>query len=208
LTGSINNSNFYVCSGCRFEKTKITNNLKYKVDNVFQLENIKEKTKETLLKNYGVDHPLKNERIKDKLRKTCFDRYGVENVFQFQKNIDIIQKKSKITRIKNGQQIPDDKLTEWDFYKKKVTSITRKNKKQLFQNWNGFDYYDGEYIKQNFNLKWYNTKHPSIDHKISIYYGFKNKISPEIIGNIDNLCITKRGTNRKKHTQNEKVFLL
>ena len=28
--------------------------------------------------------------------------------------------------------------------------------------------------------------------KISIYQGFKDNIEPEIIGDVDNLCITKR----------------
>ena len=47
---------------------------------------------------------------------------------------------------------------------------------------------------------------PSIDHKISIYYGFVNKIDPSIIGDIKNLCITKRSINKKKGILSEDVF--
>ena len=34
--------------------------------------------------------------------------------------------------------------------------------------------------------------------KISVYYGFKNNISPEELCKLDNLCITKRGINSSK----------
>ncbi len=40
--------------------------------------------------------------------------------------------------------------------------------------------------------------YPSIDHKISLFYGFENNMNPEEIGSIDNLCITKRYINSIK----------
>ena len=87
-------------------------------------------------------------------------------------------------------------------YNKKVKNITRSYKKYLFENWDGYDFYDNEYIKNNLKLKSSNIRYPSIDHKISIKYGFENKIDPEIIGSIDNLCITKRKINRDKWNRN------
>jgi hypothetical protein len=200
----ISTYDFYACSGCRFTKTKITNNLKYKVDNVFQLEKTKEKSSTTKLKKY------KNVKYRndDKIKNTNITKYGYENVFQIPENILIIQEKSKNTRIKKGKQIPDEQLTEWEIYKKEVTHMTAKHTNNLYQNWNGFDYYDNEYIKENMNLNWFDSKHPSIDHKISTFYGFNNKISPELIGNINNLCITKRGINTSKSTKNESEYKL
>ena len=60
-------------------------------------------------------------------------------------------------------------------------------------------------------------QYPTIDHKTSILYGFLNKILPSEIGNIDNLCITKRSINsskygktldefKKEYNKNEKSF--
>jgi len=48
-----------------------------------------------------------------------------------------------------------------------------------------FDYYDNEFIKNNIKYKFHNKNYPTIDHKISIYYGFMTNISPEIIGNLE-----------------------
>jgi len=47
----------------------------------------------------------------------------------------------------------------------------------------------------------------TIDHKISIYYGYMNKIDADIISSIENLCITKRFINSKKSAKTENEFL-
>lgn len=55
---------------------------RYGVDNVFQLDEVKDKSKETSLEIYGVNHPSKSEIIQNKIRKTNIKRYGVECVYQ------------------------------------------------------------------------------------------------------------------------------
>lgn len=52
---------------------------KYGVDNVFQLDFIKEKIKKTNLEKYGVDNPGKSEVIKEKIKKTSLKKYGVDS---------------------------------------------------------------------------------------------------------------------------------
>lgn len=47
----------------------------------------------------------------------------------------------------------------------------------------------------------YDKRYPTMDHKISIYYGFENKIDHYIIANIDNIVITKRSINSSKSTK-------
>ena len=47
------------------------------------------------------------------------------------------------------------------------------NKKQLFENWDGKDYYDGVYIKDNFILQSGSKEYPTIDHKTSVSYGIE-----------------------------------
>lgn len=210
--------NLYCCSPiCAQIKNKKTNQLKYGVDNVFQDSDVKEmikytnikkygvqypsqskeirdKIKSTLLENFGVDNPSKNILIKEKIKNTCIIKYGVENPNQN----PLVKKRAKKTRISKGLQIPDDLKRPFDLYRKMVDKITLKNKKQLLESWNGYDYYDNEFIANNFSLSSGDSNYPTIDHKISVRYGFDNKISPEDISIIENLCITKRRINATK----------
>lgn len=170
-------TNKYLCSKCVKEENKKTNLKKYGVENVSQSNIIKEKKKETNLKNWGVENVFQSENIKNKLKKT---------------------------RIKNGNQIKDEELSDFYLYKRTVNNITRRVKKYLFEKWDGYDFYDKEYIKNNKNHL--NRNYPTIDHKISIYNGFKENIIPLIIGDIDNLCITKKHLNCSKHIKNKFVI--
>lgn len=141
---------------------------------------------------------LEKENINIKRELTNLEKYGVSNVNQNQ----TILNKSKNTRINNGNQIPDENLSEFKLYRKKVTSFTNKNKKELFKNWDGLDFYDNEYIKDNLKLDRYDVSYPTIDHKISVLNGFLNNITPEKTSELDNLCITKRTYNSRKSSNN------
>ena len=216
--------NLYCCSPkCAQIKNRKTNIEKYGVENVFQSEEIKNKIKninfekynvffpsqskeirykmiETLIKNYGVENPMYSEIIKERIYNTNLSKYG--------NKIYNASKIAKDLRIKNNRQVPDSQRSEFELYQRKTRGITNNFKNILYENWNGFDYYDNEFIKNNnINYKFYNRNYPTIDHKISIYYGFINNISPEIIGNLENLCITKRGINSKKNNKNEDFFI-
>jgi len=97
----------------------LKNNLFHKygenIDNVFQLNDVKNKCKQTKFNNhgdenfnnqelrkkislekYGVDHHFKSPEIRDKMKKTNLERYGVEETFLSKNNI----LKSKQTCIK------------------------------------------------------------------------------------------------------------
>ncbi len=174
-----------------------------------------DKIKKTFLEKYGVEYYSKTNdwrakylsnilEIEKKKKETCIKRYGVENVSQIEQVYNKIIK----TKIENNQIIPDELLSDWNLYKRKVRKITRINKKILFENWNGMDYYDGENIKSYFRYSHTHRFYPTIDHKISVFYGFKNNIDPEIIGDIDNLCITKRFLNCIKNKMIEEEFNL
>lgn len=106
-----NKNKKYICEKCRlsdfykFNKSKnklmkdsrlLSVKEKYNVDNVFQLKTVKEKIKEIFLLKYGFEHFRQNEQIKEK---------------------------EKQTRIKNGTQISDDLLTEYEKYRKIVHNI-------------------------------------------------------------------------------------
>lgn len=207
------------------EKTIKTNNEKYGFDFYLQTDEIKEKTIKTNSEKYGVSHHMKSKKFIKEFKKKTEEKYGVDNISKldhvkvkkketFNKNygIDHIFCSNKIKgdffELKYGYNpyIPSEKKSDFDIYKNEVWRLTLKVKKKLIKDWNGHDYYDNELIKDNYNLHYNDNNYPSIDHKISIYYGFVNKINPFIIGDIDNLCITKRSINKRKGILSENEF--
>jgi hypothetical protein len=62
---------------------------KYGVENVFQLEEIKDKSKQTLLLKYGEYHPSRIPEIRKKIEQTNLERYGVKSLLE----ISTIRKK-------------------------------------------------------------------------------------------------------------------
>lgn len=174
-----------------------------------------EKIKQTCLERYGADWPskledfklkydLKKEETIQKIKQTCLERYGVDNVSK----VESITDKARISKIESGLSIPDELLTEWALYKREVRNLTNRVKKILYEKWNGYDYYDNEYIKGNFSYSPLSRNYPTIDHKISTYYGFINNIDPKEISDLSNLCITKRSINSQKNSLIEPLFQL
>lgn len=79
-------------AGTRMIQLKKNNQEKYGVDNVFQLDAVKEKAKESIIEKYGVENPSQSTKIKLKKEETCLNNYGVRNP---QQNIDIFEKTNK-----------------------------------------------------------------------------------------------------------------
>jgi hypothetical protein len=52
---------------------------KYGVENVSQLEWVKDKKKSTTLHHYGVENPFQSEEIKTKIKETNLEKYGADN---------------------------------------------------------------------------------------------------------------------------------
>lgn len=189
-----NRTSQYYCSSCSGIKIKNTIIEKYGV-HYTNLEEYKSKIKNTTFAKYGVDHYSKTDEYKEKFKNTCFEKYGYDNPF---KSNDLkIQENKRISMECNGTWISLSEKTDWKLYKDKVRSLTRKNVKLL--EWDGTDFYDNEYIKDNFNLDYNDNNYPTIDHKISIFEGFMNSKSIEEIASVDNLCWTKRIINITKN---------
>lgn len=187
-------SSEYYCNNCIFIKSNKTIEEKYGVDNISKLETIKKKKEETTLKNYNVKYTFQSKENILKRKKTLKEKYGVEHNSQ----IDFV-KKSK-------QLISDDELNLWEIYRRNARNKTKALKEKILKKWNGYDFYDKEYIKDNFNLNCNDNRYPNIDHKISIFYGFKNDINVDEIASINNLCITKRLHNIKKNIKTDKEY--
>ena len=190
------------------------------IENVFQSEKIKKKIKETYMEKYG-DYYSNTILFKEQYKKTCIKKYGVEHYFQTNEfinksndtktkrynNINYVNViKSKETRTNKGNMISEDNLNDWLLYKRNVWRLTNNTKKELLLKWDGYDYYDNEYIRDYYNLKHTDNKYPTCDHKISVKYGFENNISVDDISNINNLCITKRYINSTKSFKTEEQF--
>lgn len=173
---------------------------KFGVDNVSKLDYIKNKKRKTFQDNFQLNHIFCSNELKSKY---MMNKYGVKHNTQ----LDWVLEKMKETGVKNGNYIADEFKTDFEIYREKVDKVTNKNKNQLLSLWNGLDYYDNQVILDNFNLNYNDNNYPTIDHKISIHYGFLNEIDPVIIGSLENLCITKRSINISKNKLTEDQFI-
>lgn len=113
------------CSKCKYKKMKEQNIIKYGVENVFQLKDIKDKIKNTVKEKYGTEHwvqssefkeksnntnllkygsanHMSNEEMKNRQKMSVLEKYGVENVSQ----VTAFQNKRKQTCLKKfGNEI-------------------------------------------------------------------------------------------------------
>ena len=178
---------------------------KYGVDNPSKLEEIQEKKKETCMERYGVEYSvLSNQAIVKKL-ETLEERYGGHYMkldeYKY-KGTD----KSNQTKIDRGISIPLENYTEYELYRKVVRKLTDRNRTILLEQWDGCDYYDGEYIKDYFELNYMDDRYPNLDHKTSIIYGLLNGVFVDEISKMDNLCFTKRSINSYKRGLTEEEY--
>lgn len=136
----------------------------------------KEKYKSVLIQKYGVDNNFKREDVKAVIRENLYSQ-STEAI-----------KKKKETRIKNGFQIPDSMLTDYEKYRRDIDRLTRKvwtHNKQSIQNYN----------------KERGRKLHHIDHCYSVFDGFFNEISIDIISHPANLRMISASENCSKRNK-------
>ena len=150
--------------------------------------------------------------INEHRRHTCIEKYGVEHNTQ---NKEIIQKVRK-SHEDSGKWLSGYMKTEYEKYRHMVRIETNKHKSRVFRLQDiTIDYYTDEklvlnqqYLLENPNANVArNLLQPTIDHKISVFYGFINNIDPKKIGSYKNLCICARKTNSYKSRLIEKEFI-
>lgn len=136
---------------------------------------------------------------RQKFKMTYLDMGGGEYIDKesdLLKNAILNRNKIEINKSEsNYKEIYDNSYL---LYRNEVRRLTKKSAKELFKNWDGKDFYDNEIISNNVDLPHNDPSSPTIDHKLSIYYGYKNSILPSEISDISNLCITKRSINSSK----------
>lgn len=204
-----NRHGFYGCRNCSRQKAAMTSREIYGVNNYMMLEEAKEKATENNIRKYGVKTTLLDKNTKDKIAKTMIEKYGTDKFYEIRNGkgkrdkmvvLDLESKENDIID-PTEKYVPIHDKSYLD-YRNEVRRLTRSSEKILFENWDGLDYYDNEDIRENFNLEHNDPRYPTIDHKISIYHGYTNKIDPNLIGSIENLCVTKRSINSSKRDQN------
>jgi hypothetical protein len=212
-TKNINsNKNYpiYTCDKCSHVKLKDFNKQKYGVEYYSQHPDRNDKVKKTSIERYGKEHFSKSSYFKEKISKTNLEKFGFINPFMdgermkeifFKKyGVDhpskLIDEDGEYTFFRNTWTLKSQR-SEWHRYKVEVRRVTKHNIKLL--EWDGTDFYDGEYIKENFSLNHIDNNYPTIDHKTSIFDGFMNNKSIEEIASVDNLCWTKRIINITKN---------
>lgn len=193
----------YTCDKCSHIKQKEYNKDHYGVEYYSQHPDRNDRVKATSLDKYGADHFSQSKFFAPKVAKTNLEKFGFVNPFMDKDRIKRIFKDkygvdhpSLIPEF-HPYRIPNNQKSDFELYRQRVRTQTRQ--KKILNNWDGYDFYDGEYIKDNLNLHHLDNLYPTIDHKISIYEGFKNNLSTWVISSVDNLCVTKRIINLKKH---------
>lgn len=168
------------------KKMKLTMIEKYGVEHSFHNDAIKQKALNTWIRKYGVDNPFKSINIKEKIKQVLKDRYGVDNSANV--NPEMRVNKGIKTKIERGWIIPDEFLSDYQIYRKKVkrlTETTYKTYKKIINPNNLERVTNG---KNGFQL----------DHKYSIIEGFLNNVEPEIISHYRNLQMIEWYCNRTK----------
>jgi hypothetical protein len=95
--------------------------------------------------------------------------------------------------------IVDWKLNkDWKRFYKKCDALTRVIKVEMLKEWDGYDYYDGEYIKPYLELSVHHKNYPTLDHKYPRSKAFQDGLTPYEITVKENLVWTKRTNNSKK----------
>lgn len=129
----------WFCKPC---KRIINNQKKYGVDNVFQLESIKERSKETIREKYGVDYISQSEEIKKRIRKTNIEKYGVEiymNSEDFKVKSGETLSEYGVTNISQLEHIKQRKKDKWDsLTPSEKNDIHNKRRKTNEENGNNF----------------------------------------------------------------------
>lgn len=198
------------------KKVENTNISKYGVKNQFQRKVViemsqksRDKAVATWLRNYNNKTPEEKRELQRKREITMLKHFGVRNVFQLEEikkkikdKLEESSKKRKETLIKIGKIAPDCLFSEFELYRRRVRALTRRIKNKIFDSWDGTCYYTKDYIRDCKDRK----NRPTIDHKISILYGFMNKIKEEDIADIKNICICKQSVNSSKNFRTETEY--
>ncbi len=152
-------------------------NDKYGVDNIYQLNTVKEKIKQTNLEKYGVEYSWQREDVKKQIKQTKLERYGDENY----RNDEKI-KQTCIEKYGTESPYASNEIKE----KIKQTNLERYGSVSPFGNKNIFKKGEETKIKR-YGNKTYNNSEKGKQTKIQKYGSLQN------IEKINQTCQEKYG---------------
>jgi len=94
-----------------------------------------------------------------------------------------------------------DQNLDWTKYWKVCNYYTRKMRRVMIDTWDGYDYIDGEYIKDYLSLHYSDKQYPTLDHIKPRSICFKEGMTVLECCDITNLAWTKRINNSKKYNK-------
>lgn len=106
-------------------------------------------------------------------------------------------KKMLETKLEKGLIVDWNNAT-WKQWYRRCNAILQKRRKEMVEEWDGYDYIDGKYIKDNLKLPYYHRDYPTLDHVIPKQTLFKEGYTPEEACKKENLRWTTRSNNSKK----------
>ncbi|CAB4123240.1 hypothetical protein UFOVP29_399 [uncultured Caudovirales phage] len=177
----------YTCRSCNPVTQlvyKATCMEKYGVEYASQSVDFREVVKNTCIAKYGAENAFQNKELQRKQKTTVKEKYGVSNVSKSH----IILKKIRDSHEKTGLWTPLEELTELQKYRAEVKSISARS-------------YHDHYYRINPNNLNRSRYEYHLDHIFSVEEGFKNKVSPEIIGHWTNLQMLWHVDNSRKNTK-------
>lgn len=149
----------------------------------YELSQVKAREKLSKIDDNGVSGYKKKGQKTRQTHMNNIDEYGRNGYSQIASKAII---KGNITKSTNGLILDASVRNEFYRYKAIVTYLTEKHRKHISVGYiTGLAGEDGAY---------------HIDHKFSIMQGYKNRISPLVIGNIKNLSMIPWEENLSKHT--------
>ena len=141
--------------------------------------------------DYVSKHPNEFNCI-EKAKKMRKNANTVESI---NKGLETKKIKGLILDLKHSKEL------EWIKFYKICNRLTAQRRKELFDLWDGYDYYDGKYIKDNISLHYSDPEYPSLDHIIPKSECFRRQMTPAEACHKNNLVWTTRRNNSKKYNK-------
>jgi hypothetical protein len=157
---------------------------------------------------------ISNHSIQQYCNHKCYSAYVKLHPYEFDLHIKVNKMhrysntlesiaKGIQTKKEKGliQQWVDERNIEWKKYWKVCNYHTRRMRKVMLETWDGYDYIDGEYIKDNLSLHYSDKNYPSLDHIKPRSKCFEEGMTVRECCDPSNLAWTKRINNSKKYNK-------
>ena len=175
------------CKECQFEHIRFTNQTKYGVNHVAQLEEVKQKIMNTCIERYGVTTTLKTKEVREKTLNTMIEKYGCDHPMHseeikkqvFETNIEKYNSKSPLGNKEIQQKIKNTNTERYGvFNPMQNKTILEKAQSTLMSN------YGVEHPTQNDEIKYRvvqtNKERYNANHFMQTEYG-KEKFKKSFI---------------------------